>query len=159
MRKIISVAVTPILLLGLLSGVASAATPKAGGACTKAGTTSTSNGVKYTCIKSGKKLVWDKGVKVATPTPAPASAVKYFVAKDQTTIQSLTSKDACSNPKNASFEIQALVEGSWLPVKLIESGYKASGMCTDPALGLRNSMAFAKFYMDPGTTYRWIYSG
>ena len=169
MRKTISVAVTPILLLSLLSGVANAASPKAGGACTKAGITSTSKGVKYTCIKSGKKLVWDKGVKVvtptATPTPSPtpnvttAAAIKYYVAKDQTTIQSLTSKDACSNPKNASFEIQALVEGSWLPVKLIESGYKTSGMCTDPALGLRNSMAYAKFYMDPGTTYRWIYSG
>jgi hypothetical protein len=59
---------------------------KAGATCTKAGTTSTVGGIKYTCIKSGKKLVWDKGVKVvaaakpsvaatptpvATPTPTP----------------------------------------------------------------------------------------
>ena len=26
----------------------------------------------YTCIKSGKKLVWNKGVVVAKPSPAPA---------------------------------------------------------------------------------------
>jgi len=192
-----AVVLSPILLLGLLSGVASAAVPKAGAACTKAGTTATSNGMKFTCIKSGKKLVWDKGVKVvapapvisttptpsasATPTPSPTPsatpsptptpsatpsptpsatpAIIYYKASDQTTIQSLTSKDACSNPAKASFEIQALVDGKWLPVKFIESGYKASGMCTDPALGLRNSMAYATFYMDPGTTYRWLYSG
>jgi hypothetical protein len=213
MKKAIAVVLSPILLLGMLSGVASAAVPKAGAACTKAGTTATSNGMKFTCIKSGKKLVWDKGVKVvapapvisttptpsasatptptpsasatptpsptpsatpsptptptpsATPTPTPAPTpsptpvIVYYAAKDQTTVQSLSSKDACSNPAKASFEIQALVEGKWLPVKLIESGYKASGMCTDPALGQRNSMAYAKFYMDPGTTYRWLYSG
>ena len=37
---------------------------KQGSSCKKAGTTSTVNGLKYTCIKSGKKLVWSKGVKV-----------------------------------------------------------------------------------------------
>ena len=37
---------------------------KQGSSCKKAGTTSTVNGLKYTCIKSGKKLVWSKGVSV-----------------------------------------------------------------------------------------------
>jgi hypothetical protein len=47
---------------------------KAGAACTKVGSTSTTAGLKYTCVKSGKKLVWNKGVKViaaAKPTTAP----------------------------------------------------------------------------------------
>ena len=48
---------------------------KAGETCKKAGITSTVNGKKFTCIKSGKKLIWNKGVKVAaakpTPTPTP----------------------------------------------------------------------------------------
>jgi len=42
---------------------------KQGSPCKKAGTTSAVNGLKYTCIKSGKKLVWSKGVKVSLPTP------------------------------------------------------------------------------------------
>ena len=37
---------------------------KAGTICKKLGQTSTSSGYKYTCIKSGKKLVWDRGVKI-----------------------------------------------------------------------------------------------
>ena len=48
---------------------------KAGAKCTKAGATSTTGGKKYTCVKSGSKLVWNKGVaiKAAAPKPTPAS--------------------------------------------------------------------------------------
>jgi M6 family metalloprotease-like protein len=47
-------------------------TAKAGATCKKVGSTSTSGGKKFTCVKSGKKLVWNKGVAVAKPT-APQS--------------------------------------------------------------------------------------
>jgi hypothetical protein len=46
---------------------------KQGSSCKKAGTTSTVNGLKYTCIKTGKKLVWSKGVKVPAPAPTPSA--------------------------------------------------------------------------------------
>jgi hypothetical protein len=54
---------------------ASAATAKAGATCSKLKATSIVKGKKFTCIKSGKKLVWDKGVTVkATVTkPSPTS--------------------------------------------------------------------------------------
>jgi hypothetical protein len=42
---------------------------KAGAKCTKAGATATAAGKKFTCIKSGKKLVWNKGVAIVKPTP------------------------------------------------------------------------------------------
>ena len=34
----------------------------------------------YTCVKSGKKLVWNKGVvvKQSTPTPTPSTSVSNF---------------------------------------------------------------------------------
>jgi hypothetical protein len=46
---------------------------KPGTTCKKAGQTSTSSGIKYTCVKSGKKLVWNKGVAVPKPTPTPTA--------------------------------------------------------------------------------------
>jgi hypothetical protein len=59
----------------LISAPAIAAV-KVGSACTKAGITSTVAGKKFTCVKSGKKLVWDKGVLIVkqnpTPTPSPS---------------------------------------------------------------------------------------
>jgi hypothetical protein len=52
---------------------------KAGGSCTKVGVTTTNLGKKFTCIKLGKKLVWDKGMPeskpVAIPTPAPKQSL------------------------------------------------------------------------------------
>jgi hypothetical protein len=38
---------------------------KAGGTCSSAGITSVSSNKTYTCIKSGKKLIWNKGVIVS----------------------------------------------------------------------------------------------
>jgi hypothetical protein len=55
------------------------AAAKAGGKCNKAGSTEVVKGKSYTCIKSGKKLVWNKGVTskkvgAAQPTlPTPTS--------------------------------------------------------------------------------------
>ena len=46
---------------------------KAGGTCSKAGITSVAASKTYTCIKSGKKLVWNKGVAVAASKPTPAA--------------------------------------------------------------------------------------
>jgi hypothetical protein len=67
-------------LLGVLTAVALFITPlnafaavKAGNICKKVGITSTFAGKKYTCIKSGKKLVWNKGVVAVKPTPTPRS--------------------------------------------------------------------------------------
>jgi hypothetical protein len=65
---------------------ASAATAKAGATCTKLKTASIVNGKKFTCIKNGKRLVWDKGVIVKTPVtpkitlPEDTDAQKAFEA-------------------------------------------------------------------------------
>jgi len=52
---------------------------KAGAKCTKVGIKSVVATKTYTCIKSGKKLVWDKGVLVKpTPTPTPTPTPNAF---------------------------------------------------------------------------------
>ena len=63
-------AVAIIVLLTLATPV-QAATPKAGAKCTKVGATANASGKKFTCIKSGTKLVWNKGVAIKKPTPTP----------------------------------------------------------------------------------------
>jgi len=55
---------------------ASALTAKSGAKCTKVKATSIVKGKKYTCIKSGKKLIWNKGVAVkpaAKPSAKPTA--------------------------------------------------------------------------------------
>jgi hypothetical protein len=61
MRKVLAVLIA-FSLLGIAP--ANAATVKAGTKCSKHKATTTVKGMKYTCIKSGNKLVWSKGVPV-----------------------------------------------------------------------------------------------
>ena len=58
-----------IALLVTLAAPVQAATPKAGVKCAKVGATATASGKKFTCVKSGTKLVWNKGVSIKKPTP------------------------------------------------------------------------------------------
>ena len=78
------------LCLSLTSlNISLAAIPKPGTSCPKMGLTLISNGIKYTCIKSGKILIWNKGQKIpvvnptisispsnqsTSPTPLPTSS-------------------------------------------------------------------------------------
>ena len=61
MRKAVAVLLA-VSLLGIAP--ANAVTVKAGAKCGKHKATTTVKSMKYTCIKSGNKLVWNKGVLV-----------------------------------------------------------------------------------------------
>jgi hypothetical protein len=50
-----------------------AAAVKAGATCAKTGIKSVSAGKTYTCVKSGKKLVWNKGVLIPVAKPSQSS--------------------------------------------------------------------------------------
>ena len=73
-RSLITLLALTVMVCG--QGVINAATTaKVGGACTKAGATSIVSGKLFTCIKSGKKLVWDKGTIIpkSSQTPQPTN--------------------------------------------------------------------------------------
>jgi hypothetical protein len=74
MKRVFATIVIGSLVLTLnLSNAAAAVKP--GTTCKKLGQISTTAGIKYTCIKSGKKLLWNKGVGTKSTSPnAPASS-------------------------------------------------------------------------------------
>jgi hypothetical protein len=86
-RQITFVAVVALLLTLPLTPLQAAV--KAGATCSKAGLKSVASGKTFTCVKSGKKFVWDKGVAVTkptvvstpsatpTPTPTPTPEIVY----------------------------------------------------------------------------------
>ena len=81
-----------LLLLAPLTPSISDTPPKAGAICSKAGIAKNYNGKKYTCVKNGKKLVWNKGViiKVAAPKPAPTPIPSPSHSVSQSSKPSLT---------------------------------------------------------------------
>ncbi len=80
---------TFIVLALILAPVNAIAAIKAGDTCKKVGSTATANGKKFTCTKSGKKLIWNKGVAITKPkptvfpipsaTPTPSSTPTVYV--------------------------------------------------------------------------------
>jgi len=74
MKRVFATLVIGCLVLTLnLSPATAAIKPSA--TCKKIGQIKTSAGIKYTCIKSGKKLVWSKGVGTKSTSPnAPATS-------------------------------------------------------------------------------------
>ena len=71
MRRGGQIAIGVVLLLTLATPL-NAAAPKAGAKCTKKNATVKSSGKLFTCIQSGKKLIWNKGVAIPKPTPTPS---------------------------------------------------------------------------------------
>ena len=110
MRK---TALAAILVTSLLVPVsAQAATAKAGAKCNKLKTTQIVGSKKFTCIKSGTKLVWDKGV-----------AVPKAVVKKAQTIEFPPLENAFL--ANKALILSKAVTSGGLPVS-----YSASGTCT-----------------------------
>jgi len=70
--------ITTILLIGLTSQPAQAEI-KVGSVCKKFGTSETYDNKIFTCVKSGKKLVWKFTKSFSTPTPTP-SPIKIISA-------------------------------------------------------------------------------
>ena len=79
MRKVLAVLIA-VSLLGIAP--AQAAT-KPGGKCTKAGATVDSAGKKFTCIRSGGKLVWNKGVTIKKSSAIKAGVCPPKAAADK----------------------------------------------------------------------------
>jgi hypothetical protein len=79
MRKLLVL----VLAVSLLGATPAEAAVKAGSKCAKVGATATSAGKKFTCIKSGGKLVWNKGVTIKKVTSIKAGVCPPKAAADK----------------------------------------------------------------------------
>lgn len=78
MRKIVGILIG-VFALSVLPSIA-ANTPKSGASCTKAGITATYQNKKFTCIKSGSKLIWNTGVILKQAAPAKSPTPKPSIS-------------------------------------------------------------------------------
>jgi hypothetical protein len=133
MKRLLATATLIALAISVLPN-SYAAIPKTGAKCSKAGATSTYAGKKLTCIKSGKKLIWNKGVKVsvpnpvATPTPNASATPTLDYSKvilswvlrpvklsKPGTLNDPNENSLQDNGFNSSFVVQATLEGKRIP--------------------------------------------
>jgi hypothetical protein len=111
MKKALGSLIALALILVPMNAIAAV---KAGDACKKAGTTATANGKKFTCIKSGKKLAWNKGAAIAKPVPAvtPAPSPSSSPTPTQSQIPSVSLPDSWSLDKAADENLVLIADAS-----------------------------------------------
>lgn len=177
-----SILIAQIIAISVLMAThASAAGTSAGTTCSKAGAISRSATKKFTCIKSGNKLIWDKGVAVRAPSPthsatpvptktfeptpasSPTPSAKestIYSAKDRSDLRYLVAPEGCANPNKTIVTLQAFMDKQWIQIKSEDSGWnKALNSCPTARLGEKNSLAWVKVYLDTGVRYRWYFVG
>jgi hypothetical protein len=126
-KKFLALIFTVTLFLTPLSAVAAV---KTGDTCKKVGLTATANGNKYTCIKSGKKLVWSKAVMVVKPTPTATPTDSKFVPPTiPKSFQELESN------------LSGIIYGAWL---------KAGDQIRNSPVNIKNIQVFAGANTVPG---------
>jgi len=82
-KAYLSVLMTAVILS--VVSIPSQAATIVGTKCTKIGSTKTTGGVKYSCVKSGSKLIWSKAKVVKTsPTPTKSASPSPSPSSDQT---------------------------------------------------------------------------
>ena len=160
MRKVSAFSVFFLIASMLALPQANAANAKAGGTCKRISATSIVSAVKYTCIKSGKKLVWSKGV-AAKQTSTPKQV--FYKAADSVAISTVNDLEGCavgfdSAGKQVTTPIlQALVNNVWLDVKTVEIGWKKT--CEISQLPNNKYFAYAKARLEDNLIIRWKFIG
>ena len=89
-----------LTILTLITPTTSFAAPKAGASCPKAGKSENLGNKRFTCIKSGKKLIWNKGVSVAKPLVVPSTPSSTPIpesTKETVAVYPVTARDSYSN--------------------------------------------------------------
>ena len=115
-------ALTPLILGALIfSGTSADAAVKAGTKCAKAGATSIAGGKKFTCVKSGNRLVWSKGVTFkAAPKPNATTAALPTPASTPTTTPKPTLRQLWGSLSSESLAV-------WDIIKPISTDLTATG--------------------------------
>lgn len=73
------VSLVVLLIAGLIFPSSASGAIKSGTACKPVNSVKISGSIKYTCVKSKGKLVWNKGVTVTKPTVSPTPTVEVSV--------------------------------------------------------------------------------
>ena len=91
--SMLAVAITGLSLLN-----PAYAAVNAGATCKTKGQVKTVSNLKYTCVKSGNKLTWNKGVAIKMPTPTPQKIIfGPWATQFETELMMRTALDSTNN--------------------------------------------------------------
>jgi hypothetical protein len=129
MRKFVGLAVLAIAVSFISPVQSFAATPKAGSACTKLDSVATASTKKFTCIKSGKKMLWDKGIAVSNAAP------KITNSKATVPISLPVTQNGAITFANAAENFASIPKTAWQRVQDVIAANQAANIPTTISVG------------------------
>jgi hypothetical protein len=142
-------AVLVIITLGLLSSAPANAAVKTGDLCKKAGAKTIAASQKFTCTKSGKKLIWKKVV----PQKLPAAVAEIPVSIDSLDIKAVPKK-AYENVVSA---LKTRTRSTFAPTKYVGQNVQQTRMDQEIA-GVNRAIDLWAPYFQPDV-FQVIYVG
>ena len=111
MKRASFLVLSSLLITFAFAPISSAVVPKSGATCSKIGQTIDYKGMRYTCIKSGAKKVWNKGVTIkATPTPTKSATVSASASpSSSSSVKEFTMAQVRAN--NSAASCWSIIEG------------------------------------------------
>jgi len=107
LRTRLTLVATVISSLFIVSLLPANSASIAGTKCTKLNSTKTVSNIKYTCIKSGKKLVWNKGISLL---PAPAKPSPSAIPSQSATPAPSSTPSVSKSPESTPVKPEAIVK-------------------------------------------------
>lgn len=134
----LSIAFSTVFLINVASAVS-----KPTSICKKIGQTTIINGYRFTCVKSGKKIVWNSGVKVVVPkvaiSPTPSTS--------PTSVQTNTPTPTPTSTPTSTSTSTPTVSSVPLP--------KEGSSCTDINKRIDSATGFMRCDWQGGYTTAW----
>ncbi len=146
----------PLVLLFALAFIGSSlSTPafaavKAGASCKTKGQVKTVSGLKYTCIKSGKKLAWNMGVSISKPGVKPFVPWSTKFDVNSLVKSAIVSTDSYAGVVRASNSYEIAIENS-----VRESDRKWISQMFDYTNGFFSKIEREKLKIFLGNTHEW----
>ncbi len=113
MRKYL-VSILCVGILASFSTPSAIASIKTGASCTPLGRVSVQNGRSYTCVKSGKKLIWNTGIQVSTTKSPQSATTQEPNSRSQNTLIK-SEGSSCTPDTTLAPQLQ------WFPGKTLDS--------------------------------------
>ena len=148
MKKILALVLASTFLLPTSPVLAAV---KAGDKCAKVGQISSSGGKKFTCIKSGKKLIWNKGTVEAVSNPEKNGTPTQPASPTAETSKYLATEPLPLPNSPALTEGKRCAKAGWPVVGYLANGNLGYVVCSGPPDSLKYETNPTWLQIDPKT--------
>jgi hypothetical protein len=139
-RTSAAISIAALLAVAIAPVAHSAVTP--GATCKKLGQTTTQTGMKYTCVKSGKKQIWNKGAAIKKPASTGTTASPAPTPSPTATVAAVTYPKGPTSFDDLVENYKGIAYAAWSKSSAAIKGSTAVALPFKAVTGPKTKLAF-----------------